>query len=184
MNLETRRLILRNLRESDLDDFHVYHSDPEICKFQSYDAFTTEESGKFIEEQSQAEFGTPGEWVQTGIVWKENNRLVGDFALKPDREEPRTVEIGVTLNSEYQGKGFAIEAFERVFEYLFTETETHRIIGILDTENIGSRKLIENLKFRREAEFKKSYWDKGFNEWRDEYLYALLKEDWEKEKSI
>jgi RimJ/RimL family protein N-acetyltransferase len=81
------------------------------------------------------------------------------------------------LNTEYQGKGFAIEAFTKVFEYLFTETETHRIIGLLDTENIGSRKLMENLNFRREAEFKKSYWDKKMNEWRDEYLYALLKDD-------
>jgi RimJ/RimL family protein N-acetyltransferase len=181
MYLETERLLLRNLRESDLDDFHVYHCDPEICKFQSYDAFTIEESRKFIEEQSRAEFGTPGEWVQVGIEWKETGKLVGDLALKPLKDEPRTVEIGVTLNPKYQGKGIAIEAFNKIFEYLFHETETHRVIGILDIENDGSRKLLENLNFRREAHFKKSYWDKGFNEWRDEYLYALLKEDWKKD---
>ena len=29
---------------------------------------------------------------------------------------------------------------------------------------------MENLNFRREAEFKKSYWDKKMNEWRDESL--------------
>lgn len=181
MNLETERLILRNLRESDLDDFHVYRSNAEICKFQDFNAFSIEESKKFIEQQKDAEFGTAGEWVQTGIVWKENNKLVGDFALQPDRDDPRTVEIGVTLNTEYQGKGFAVEAFTKVFEYLFNETETHRIIGLLDTENIGSRKLMENLNFRREAEFKKSYWDKKMNEWRDEYLYAMLKEDWKRQ---
>ncbi len=115
-----------------------------------------------------------------GIEWKENGKLIGDFALKAMKDEPRTVEIGVTLNPNYQGKGFAVEAFDKIFEYLFSETETHRIIGILDIENDGSRKLLENLNFRREADFKKSYWDKGFNEWRDEYLYALLKEDWRK----
>jgi RimJ/RimL family protein N-acetyltransferase len=178
MNLETERLILRKLKMSDLEDFHSFRSNPEICKFQSFNAFTIGDSKKFIEEQSNAEFGTAGEWVQTGIVWKENNKLIGDFALKPERDEPRTVEIGVTLNTEYQGKGFAVEAFTKVFEYLFTKTETHRIIGLLDTENIGSQKLMENLNFRREAEFKKSYWDKKMNEWRDEYLYAMLKEDW------
>lgn len=178
MNLETERLILRNLRESDLDDFHVYHSDAEVCKFQSYDAFTIEDSKKFIAEQKAAEFGTPGEWVQVGIEWKNNGKLVGDLALKPMKDEPRTVEIGVTLNPEYQGKGFAIEAFKRIFEYLFSETETHRIYGILDVENTGSLRLLERLNFRREGEFKKSFWDKNFNEWRDEYLYALLKEDW------
>ena len=119
MYLETERLILRNLGESDLDDFHVYHCDPEICKFQSYDAFTIEESKKFIKEQKDAEFGTPGEWVQVGIEWKETGKLIGDLALKPMKDEPRTVEIGVTLNPKYQGKGFAIEAFDKIFEFLF-----------------------------------------------------------------
>ena len=178
MNLETERLILRNLRESDLDDFHAFRSNPEICKFQSFDTFTTEESKKFIEEQKDTEFGTPGEWVQTGIVWKENNKLIGDFALKPERHEPRIVEIGVTLSPEYHGKGFAVEAFGRVFDYLFTKTETHRIFGVLDVENYASKRLMENLNFRREAEFKKSFRDEKMNEWRDEYLYAMLRNDW------
>lgn len=179
MNLETERLILRNLRASDLDDFHIYHCDPEICKYQSYDVFSVEDSRQFIEEQSRKEFGVPGEWAQAGIELKENGKLVGDFALKALKDEPRTVELGVTLNPQYQGKGIAVELFKRIFEYLFDETETHRIIGILDIENDGSRKLMENLNMRREAHFKKSYWDRGFNEWRDEYLYALLKEDWQ-----
>lgn len=178
MNLETERLILRNLRESDLDDFHVYHCDPEICKFQSYDAFTIEESRKFIKAQSGAKFGAPGDWAQVGIELKENSRLVGDLALKLDRDQPRTVELGVTLNPAYRSRGIAIEAFNKIFEFLFGEKDIHRVFGILDTENDGSRKLFENLNFRREAHFKKSYWDKGFNEWRDEYVYALLKEDW------
>ena len=81
--------------------------------------------------------------------------------------------------TEYQGKGFATEALTKDFEYLISKTETHRIIGLLDTENHGSRKLVENLNFRREAHFKKSFWDKKLGEWRDEYLYAMLKEDWE-----
>ncbi len=180
MNLETERLILRNLRESDLEDFHSFRSNPEICKFQGFDAFTIEDSKKFIEEQKDLQFGTPGKWVQTGIVWKENNKLIGDFALKPEAHEPRIIEIGITLDLDYQGKGIAVETFKRVFDHLFDETETQRIFGILDVENVGSLRLVENLNFRREAHYKKSYWDKNMNEWRDEYLYAFLKKDWKK----
>ena len=178
MILETERLILRNLRESDLEDFHSYRSNPEICKFQSFSAFTIEQSNEFIAEQENSKFGMPGKWVQIGMEWKENSKLIGDLALHPTGDEPRNVEIGVTLNLPYRSKGFAVEAFTKVFEYLFTETETHRIYGILDTENFGSKKLLENLHFRREAHFIKSFWDKKMNEWRDEFVYALLKEDW------
>ena len=178
MNLETERLILRNLREGDLEDFHRFRSNSEICKFQGFDVFTIEQSKKFIEEQKNLKFGTPGKWVQTGIVWKENDKLIGDFALKPEENEPRTVEIGITLNLDYRGKGIAVEALSRVFDHLFNETATHRIFGVLDVENAGSLRLLENLNFRREAEFKKSFWDKKMNEWRDEFLYSMLKEDW------
>ncbi len=179
MNIETERLILRNMTVRDLDDFHAYRSDVELCKFQDFDVFTVEESRAFIDKVKDIEFGAPGGWVQLGIELKESSRLIGDVALKPESDEPRNVEIGATLNPKYHGKGFAIEAFNRVFEYLFTKTETHRIFGILDTGNQGSLKLMKNLNFRREAHFIKSFWDKGFNEWRDEYLYAMLKEDWE-----
>jgi RimJ/RimL family protein N-acetyltransferase len=166
------------LRDSDLNDFHAYRSNPEICKFQSFKPFSIEESKDFIETQKNAEVGDPGKWVQVGIVLKENHRLIGDLALKPEPHEPRIVEIGVTLNLEQRKKGFAIEALQRAFDFLFAETETHRIFGLLDVENAGSLRLLEHLNFRREAEFKKSYWDSKMNEWRDEFLYALLKDDW------
>ncbi|MCB1023029.1 MAG: GNAT family N-acetyltransferase [Acidobacteria bacterium] len=179
MKIETKRLVMRNMTENDLEDFHAYRSNVEICKFQDFDVFTIEESRAFIDKVKDLDFGTPGKWVQLGIELKESKKLIGDIALKPEAGEPRNVEIGVTLNPKYQGEGYAIEAFNRVFEYLFTKTETHRIFGILDTENHGSLKLMKNLNFRREAHYIKSFWDKGFNEWRDEYLYAMLKEDWE-----
>lgn len=178
MNLETERLILRNLRADDFSDFHGYRSNAEICRFQSFDAFTVEQSRAFVESQKNAWFGVPGEWVQIAIESKENNRLIGDLALKPDAHEPRVVEIGITLNLENRKRGFAAEAFKAVFKRLFTETETHRIFGILDVENTDSLRLLENLNFRRQGEFKKSFWDAKSSEWRDEYLYALLKEDW------
>ena len=181
MNLETKRLILRNLRQGDLDDFHSFRSNPAICEFQSFEVFSVEQSRKFIKEQSCAEFGQPGKWVQVGLERKEDGRLIGDLALKPEADEPRIVEIGATLDIEYRKQGFAVEAFNGIFEYLFSKTETHRIFGILDVENSGSLRLVENLHFRREAELRKSYWDKKRNEWRDEYLYALLKEDWKSE---
>lgn len=180
MILETERLILRNMKESDLEDFHSYRSNAEICKFQNFDVFTIEDSKEFIDKVKDLEFGTPGEWVQIGMEWKENGRLVGDFALQPEKDEPHIVEFGVTLNLQYRKQGFAVEALSKAFEYLFTETETQKILGVLDTENFGSKRLMENLNMKKVVELEKSFWDKKMNEWRDEYIYALRKQDWEK----
>ena len=36
----TPRLKIRNLRESDLEAFHQYRSNPDVTKYQGFDTFT------------------------------------------------------------------------------------------------------------------------------------------------
>jgi len=50
------------------------------------------------------------------------------------------------------------------------------IIAITDCENTASVALLERLEIRREGHFLQNVWFKG--KWGDEYLYAILKEEW------
>lgn len=179
MNLETNRLIIRNLREDDLADFVEYRSDPEVCRLQGYEPFTEEQGRKYLESLKDGTFGKTGKWHQLGIELKSKNKLIGDVGLKPETGDSRIVECGVSFSTKYQGKGYAREALTKIFDYLFAEKNIHRIIGIVDVENAGAIRLLENLRFRREAEFKQSFWDAPKNEWRDEFLYAMLAVDWQ-----
>ena len=178
MNLETERLIIRKLRESDLEDFFEYRSDPKVCEFQGYEPIKKENAGKWIEKLKDGEFGKAGEWIQLGVELKEEKKLIGDIGLKPESYDTRVVEFGISFSTKYQGKGFAKEALVKIFSHLFAEKAIHRIVGVMDVENQNMIGLIENLKFRREAEFKQSFRDKGKNAWRDEFLYAMLEKDW------
>lgn len=180
MNLETERLIIRNFRDGDLADFVAYRSDPKVCEFQGYAPFTEETGRNYIESLKDATFGETGKWNQLAVELKSKKKLIGDIGLKPENDDARTVEFGVSFSTEYQGKGLAKEALAKVFDRLFADKNIHRIIGIIDTENVKMIGLIENLKFRREAEFKQSFWDEGKNSWRDEFLYAMLEKDWKK----
>ena len=58
----------------------------------------------------------------------------------------------------------------------FDTFDLHRIIAITDCENIASVALLERLGMRREGHFIQNIWFKG--KWGDEYLYAILKEEW------
>jgi len=178
MNLETERLIIRNLRESDLEDFFEYRSDPKVCELQGFEPITRENAKLFIEEQKDAEVGKAGERTQLAVELKSEKKVIGDIYLKLESGNARVVECGVSFSTEYQGKGLAKEALTKVFSYLFEEKNVHRIIGITDVENASCIAMIESLNFRREAEFKQSFWDEGKKEWRDEFLYAMLKKDW------
>jgi ribosomal-protein-alanine N-acetyltransferase len=176
MNLPTNRLIIRNLRETDLADFVEYRSDPEVCKFQGFEPFTREQGKEYLESLKDGTFGKAGKWNQLGIELKSENKLIGDIGLKPETGDPRIVECGVSFSTRYQGKGYAKEALTRIFDHLFTEQNIHRIIGVVDVENAGAIRLLESLRFRREAHFLQSFCDNG--DWRDEFLYAMLEKDW------
>jgi RimJ/RimL family protein N-acetyltransferase len=60
--------------------------------------------------------------------------------------------------------------------YAFHTFDLHRITANTDCENIASVALLEQLGMRREGHFIQNIWFKG--KWGDEYLYAILKEEW------
>lgn len=176
MNLPTKRLKLRNLRGEDTEDFLAYRSDPEVCRFQGYEPYTRADAETHLNRLKDTEFGAPGQWTQIGIELVAESRIIGDIGLKPALDDARIVEFGVSMARQYQKNGYANEALTEIFDYLFAAKAVHRIVGIVDVENADVIRLLERLRFRREAAFIESYWDKTV--WRDEFLYAMLEKDW------
>jgi RimJ/RimL family protein N-acetyltransferase len=123
-----------------------------------------------------ARSGVPGEWFQFAIESKEMGDLIGDCALRVDEHEPYRAEIGFTLAREHQGKGFASEAVSVLLDYAFGTLGLHRVVAIADCRNAPSVALLERVGMRREGHFLENVWFK--RGWADEYLYAVLKDEW------
>src|SRR6185437_1938143 len=174
--LETTRLRLRRFRDDDCALFMAYRNDPEVARYQSWEGITESEARALIQEVKEIQPWTPGEWLQIAIELKETGRLVGDCAFKIEEEDERQAEIGYTLARAYQGRGIASEAVSCVLEYAFTSLGLHRVTAITDCENAASVALLERLGLRREGHFRQNVWFKG--RWGDEYLYAMLQEEW------
>ena len=174
--IESGRLILRRFEDPDLAPFVAYRNDPEVARYQSWDSFDEREARAFIQEMRSGQPGVPGEWFQFAVESKVTGGLVGDCALQVDGREPYRAEIGFTLAREHQGKGFASEAVSRLLDYAFDELGLHRVFAIADCRNKPSWALLERVGLRREGHFLESVWFKG--EWSDEYLYAVLKDEW------
>lgn len=174
--IETNRLKIRNLDQTDLADFHCYRSNPEVTKYQGFDVFSLEQAKAFIEENVRKEFGTPGEWKQFGIECKATGRLIGDCAIKPDQYDTRLAEIGITISPAEQKKGFAKETMMGILEYLFSRDDFHRVTEIVDAENAASIQLLKSLGFRQEGHFIENIFFKG--KWGSEYQFAMLRKDW------
>ncbi len=175
--LKLDRLTIRNFQEADAADFFEYRSDLVANTLQGYSPFTDiVQAQDYIARQKDCVFGIPGQWIQLGVVENTGNKLVGDIGVRTESYDVRIVEIGFTVAAASRRNGYAKEALTGLFAWLFEEKLVHRIIALTDTENYATINLLEGLAMRREGRLLKSFYNKGT--WRNEYLYALLWEEW------
>lgn len=171
----TDRLVLRRLHDGDAAAFAAYRSDPEVARFQSWEApYPVDQARALIAGMRDVALAEPGAWLQVGI--EAAGRLVGDVAVHVDGDDPRQARLGFTLAPDAQGHGYASEAVRAVIHLLVTEHAIHRVSADCDARNARSWALLERVGMRREAHLLQSAWWKG--EWTDEYVYAVLAEEW------
>ncbi len=151
----------------------AYRSDPEVSRYQSFAPTSLDDARQFIAKLPTTPFGTPDTWFQLAIRLPAGE-LIGDLGIHFE-EDPRQVEIGVTLAPEHQGQGFASEALQILLDRLFGIPRTHRVHASVDPRNAASIKLLERLGFRKEAHHRQSLWFKGA--WVDDVVYATLRSD-------
>ncbi len=173
--IETPRLLIRNLRQTDLEDFHSYRSDPQVTKYQGFDVMNRQEAAAFIERQVDKTFGEPGNWVQYALEEKATGALIGDCAIRL-LEDTRMAEIGMTLSPARQRQGYAREAMLGILSHLFDTVQVHRVVETVDAENTASIALLRSLGFRQEGHFIENIFFKG--KWGSEYQYAMLRREW------
>jgi RimJ/RimL family protein N-acetyltransferase len=178
--LETPRLILRPLERADITAFSTYRSDPNIARYQGWEApYSLEQAENFIEQMQSVTPGEVGQWFQLGLELKSSGVLIGDVAFQVHKNNKRTAEIGMTLAADYHGSGYGVEGVTELVRYLFDDLHMHRVIANCDPENHSAYHLLERVGFRREGSFVESLWYKGY--WASEYWYAMLEREW-KEK--
>jgi RimJ/RimL family protein N-acetyltransferase len=180
LNITTPRLRVRKLNIKDLNDFHTYRSNPDVTRYQGFDVMTLEQAEEFIKSQTDKRFGKAGEWVQYGIEIKETGKIIGDCAIKLNLNDTRIAEIGITISHLEQRKGYAKEVLLSILNFLFDVKGIHRVVEIVDVNNIASIKLLESTGFKKEGHFVENIFFKG--KWESEFQYAMLKSEWDDNK--
>ncbi|MEG2017776.1 MAG: GNAT family protein [Clostridium sp.] len=172
--MKTERLVIRRFQPEDWLDLYEYLSQVEVVKYEPYEVFTEEESKAEAIYRSKS----PDFWA---VCLKESGKVIGNIYLS--EQDFSTWELGYVFNSNYQGKGFAIEAAKALINHMFTEKEAHRVVAMCNPENTQSWKLLERLGMRREGYLAKNiYFSKnkeGNPIWQDTYEYGILKSEWD-----
>ncbi len=92
------------------------------------------------------------------------------------------MEVGYMVIPEARMKGYCSEAVEIMVDYLFLSKDIVRVQAHTDVENVGSQKVLEKNGFKKEGKVRKSSFVRG--EWRDCYLFSILREEWKEPKIL
>ncbi|MCB8985960.1 MAG: GNAT family N-acetyltransferase [Ardenticatenaceae bacterium] len=175
--LATARLSLRPFQAADIPAFAAYRSDPEVARYQSWEApYTLAQAEQFVTEMSAMQSIPLDTWYQLAIERRGHSPIIGDCAFRILPDDGQQAEIGFSLARAYQGQGYASEAVRGLLDYLFGDLRLHRVRAICDAENEASSRLLERIGLRREAHYVENIWFKG--RWGSEYAYAVLAGEW------
>ena len=179
--IETERLILRRLREDDAADVLEYLKAPEVNCFDCMKLQSLDEAKQEIRKRAADE-------LYLAIVLKETGKVIGEIFAHPEGNEPEDETMDTfspcwMLNLDYGGHGFAYEAAQAYFDYLFCEKGARRIYAYTEDYNLRCQRLCERLGMRREGLFIEfvSFINNsdGTPKYENTMQYAILKKEWE-----
>lgn len=158
---------LRPLKSEDLEDFWIWASDQRVTKSLFWDAYTTKEAAlDFLNKVAN-----PHPWFMAILV---DGRPVGAVTLDQRTGGARIrAELGYVLAFDYWGKGIVTEAVKLAIAKGFQELPIERIEALVDPDNLGSVKVLENAGLKREGLLQKYVLHRGIV--RDRYIYAVTK---------
>lgn len=174
-NLETARLLLRELSIVDTDELFRVFSDEETTHFVSREVHV--DNTVTISYLDNLIKGiNEGKSFVWSVIDKSENRVIGIVNLHSYYKKDRAAGIGAVINREYWGKGIASEALKEVISFGFETLKLIRIEGKCEANNIASEKILKKLGMTYEGTLRKEVIIKGTS--RDAKVYSLLNEEY------
>jgi RimJ/RimL family protein N-acetyltransferase len=175
LTVDTERLRLRPLVDSDDDALFAIFSDPEVTRYLSHPPWTSMDAARELIDRDRRSLPA-NEYVRLGLVRRSDDRLIGVCSLFSFHLQSRRSEIGYTLAADAWGQGFMREALVAVIDLAFGELGLNRLEADIDPRNAPSARILERLGFRKEGYLRERWIVAG--EVTDTELYGLLARDW------
>lgn len=180
MEINGKKLILRSWRNEDVEDLVEGLNNINVSKWLATVPYpyTKKDAEAFIAYAKQSEQNASD--IMLAIVLKENNKVIGGTSIQDVNKKDGTCTGGIWLNEKYQKNGYGTEAFSIRAEYCFEILGLRRLENGYFADNEKSKKMQEKLGYKNEGIRRKKYLCLATNEYIDECITGLLKEDFVK----
>ena len=173
--LESERLIYREVNSEDVEDIFKIYGDPEVAKYDWYRPIDTKENALSIINRYKKEFKNKEE-ITWGVARKKDNKIIGYCNLGDFDDESRRSEIGYGFNRDEWNKGYATEAIKTLVKFGFEVMCLHRIEAVVTFGNDASVKALKKANFTQEGIVRERTIMKG--KFEDDVILGILEKDY------
>ena len=158
--LETKRLSLRPMQETDIEALLVIFTDSRVMAAFDVDPFDRGQMSNWLQRNldHQEEYG----YGLFSVILKTNGLLIGDCGLEVmEVDGMQVAELGYDFRSDYWNQGYATEAARAVRDYAFDVLELPQLISLIRVKNAASQRVAEKIGMERISEFSRygnQYW--------------------------
>lgn len=154
-SLETPRLLLRPLQETDAAGMFALDSNPEVHRFLgNRPVKTMDQSRKWIANiRQQYKDNGIGRWA---VLERSTGEFVGWAGLKLERNvngRETFYDLGYRLRQEFWGKGYATEAAKAFVDFGFNEMKLPVINAFVSAAHTASRIVLEKCGLKHTEDF-------------------------------
>lgn len=179
--LETKRLLLKFHTLENLEKMNRWNNDSILSYYdddgpEDFEPIPIENTKKYIERIIKNDDDSI---IRFGIHKKENDSLIGLCMIAFIDNYNKSCKFGITIGEKDQwGKGYGKEVLNEIVRYCFEELGMNRIGAEVYAFNERSIKMFEKMRFVKEGIIRQAVYKK--NNFEDEYIYGLLKNEWKK----
>lgn len=142
--LNTERLILRQLFESDVEEIFLLRSDKNINRYLNRKTCETREDAlNFIRSIQNKQL------LYWAITQAQNRKLIGTICLFDIAADLSKCEIGYELLTYYQGQGIMSETLKIILDFAFQTLGLKTIEAYTHCDNQSSTKLLQKYNFKK-----------------------------------
>ncbi len=186
MELKTKRLVLRELKESDAQDIADNANNVNVSKYLLIVPYpySLKDAKDFIKHTASAAKKNPRTGYELGITLKTEGKVIGIIGLGSVNAFQETGTVGYWLGEKYHRNGYMTEAFGKILDFGFMELNLRKVKVSAFADNTASNRLIrDKMEFKQEGCRIEHLRDKATGTLHDENIYGLLRRDYIDRKS-
>jgi ribosomal-protein-alanine N-acetyltransferase len=165
---------LREKRDSDVENFFHYYSDPEVNKFILCEIPQDLEQARRELHYWRGVF-YQNDGIYFAIADKATDQMIGSIGLTSHNVYQSRVELSYDLAQRYWQKGIMTRAIKAVVKYAFEVLKVNRIEASVATYNVPSKNLLLKCGFTLEGTLRQHRYHRG--RFVDVDFFSLIKSD-------